>query len=281
MSVPAANIRIAIGSALVAMAVISHAVLLQGRHTDHTLTAPITLADASTTGPEERLTLVPMVGDLVIAEPGAEIIGRDVSGTIRIEAEDVEIRNSRIRGTGDFGILVASGSARITNTEISGFENGIGGDNWTASRVDIFGTTSDGVKIGSYTALEDSWIHDLRPVRGAHADGVQMQSGVRNATVVRNNIDVSTSDSNAAIFLAPDLGPSSSGPVLVEGNFLDGGNYSLYCVDGADGKYAVGNITIRNNYFGSHFTYGPVRVNVPVNWTGNVRVGDANPVLLS
>ena len=33
---------------------------------------------------------------------------------------------------------------------------------------------------------------------------------------------------NAALFIAPDLGPSSPGPVLLERNYLDGGGYTVH-----------------------------------------------------
>ena len=74
---------------------------------------------------------------------------------------------------------------------------------------------------------------------------------------------------NSALFIAPDLGPSTSGPILVEGNYLNGGGFTLFCVDGSNGKYLIGNITIRNNVFGPGAKYGSARVNVPVTWTNN------------
>ena len=72
--------------------------------------------------------------------------------------------------------------------------------------------------------------------------------------VVRNNVINMVSGrevGNAALFIAPDLGPSSPGPVTITGNWLDGGNYTLFCVDGNNGQYFVDNITITDNRFGS------------------------------
>jgi hypothetical protein len=194
----------------------------------------------------------------------------DVSGGISVEAAGVIIRNSVIHGSGSYGVYVRSGSVTISDSEIYGFENAIAGDSWTALRVDIHGTTGDGVKLGSNVLLQDSWIHDMTPSASAHADGAQMQSGERNVTIRHNRIDMTAARSaNSALFLAPDLGPSTDGPVLVEGNYLDGGNYTVYCVDGDDGAYVVGNITFRNNVFGRGARYGIARVNVPVTWSGN------------
>ena len=88
----------------------------------------------------------------------------------------------------------------------------------------------------------------MTPGAGSHADGGQMQSGSRNVMVRHNVIDVGSG--NSALFLAPDLGPSSPGPVTVTGNWLDGGNFTLFCVDGNNGQYFVDHITITDNRFG-------------------------------
>jgi hypothetical protein len=125
----------------------------------------------------------------------------------------------------------------------------------------------DGFKLGDNTLLTDSWVHDFAPEPNAHADGAQMQSGVVKATIRRNTIDVA---GNAALFLAPDLGPSTNGPLLVENNVLGGGNYTLFNVDGNNGQYTVGNITIRNNKFLPNARFGSVLQNVPSAWTNNV-----------
>jgi len=239
-----------------------------------TTSAPVgSWPGAATTGVPDGVTLTASKS-LRVTKDGTVLSGLDVSGDISIEADDVVVRNTRIRGTGTYGILVRSGSVLVEDVEIVGPENAIAGDDWTARRVDIHGTTGDGVKVGSDVTLEDSWIHDLTPARGAHADGVQMQSGVRNLVVRHNRIDVSAAGSaNSAIFLAPDLGPSAPGPVLVVQNYLDGGGYTLFCVDGADGRYVVDDITIRDNTFGGGAEYGAARVNVPVTWSGNVYAG--------
>jgi len=51
---------------------------------------------------------------------------------------------------------------------------------------------------------------------------------------------------------------------------LGGGNYTVYCVDGNNGQYFVGNISITNNRFLKGAQFGDARVTVPVTWTGNV-----------
>ncbi|WP_309135075.1 right-handed parallel beta-helix repeat-containing protein [Cellulomonas sp.] len=240
--------------------------------------APAGRPGPATTGVPDGVVLQPS-GPIVASTPGQVISGLDIAGPVVVRAPDVVITNCRIRGDGTgTGVMTSGGSVTISDSEISGFENGIGFDRWTARRVDVHSMTGDGVKLGSDVLLEDSWIHDLTPGKDAHADGGQMQDGVRNLVVRDNVIDVSGARTNAALFLAPDFGPSTEGPVTVQGNLLDGGGYTLFAVDGGDGRYVVGNITVTDNVFGRRAEYGAARVNVPVTWQRNVWEGTSSPV---
>ena len=165
----------------------------------------------------------------------------------------------------------------IEDTEITGGQNGIQFANWTCRRCNIHGQSQDGVKLGSNVLLEDSWIHDLAPESGAHADAAQMQNGVSNLVVRRNTLDSrgvgeagAPHMGNAALFVAPSLGPNSDGPVLLENNLLAGGNFTLHFSDGNYGQYHQRGVTIRGNRWKrGTFRYGPVRVNDACAWTDN------------
>jgi hypothetical protein len=210
-------------------------------------------------------------GGLTVTAANTVIDGKDISGQVIVKASNVVIKNSKIHGSGSgTGVQVVSGNVTISDSEIYGFENGIGFDNWAAYRVNVHSTTGDGVKLGSSTTLQDSWIHDLTPAAGAHSDGMQVQSGVTNLVVRHNVVDLgSTPNANSALFMAPDLGPSSVGPALFEGNYFNGGNFVVFCVDGNNGQYFIQNITFKDNTFGRQFQYGPKNINVPVTWTNN------------
>lgn len=239
-----------------------------------TSTSPTTTPAGGKPGPANTGvpagTVLTPTGSLTVTADNTVIDGRDVTGTVEVRAANVTIRNTRIRGSGPYCVYVQSGSARVEDSEISGCDNGIAFDNWTAERVELSGLSDDGVKLGSNVTLRDSWIHGMTPSAGAHADGGQVQGGVRNTLVDHNTIDMGASGSNAALFLAPDLGPSTDGPLTVTRNWLNGGNYILYCVDGNNGQYFIGNITISDNRFGRTFNYGPANVNVPITQSGNV-----------
>ena len=232
--------------------------------------------DASSTGVPTGTRLIPS-GPLHITKADTTLDALDITNGIVIDAPNITITRSNIHGTGNYGIQVASGNLTITDSTITGFDNCIGFDDWKAVRVEITGSHGDGAKLGSNVTLASSWIHDLDPAEGAHSDGAQVQSGVRDTTVTGNTINLtggSGTPANSALFLAPDQGPSTDGPLTVTGNLLGGGNFTVYCVDGNDGEYTIGNITIADNTFlPGTSEYGPVRVNVPVRWSGNVLLG--------
>jgi Domain of unknown function (DUF4082) len=212
--------------------------------------------------------LTPYTGPTTITESGTVIDGKDISHTIRIEASNVVIKNSRIHASpSDYWDIYVSGSLNVSNSTLEGADNGMAGDNYTATRVEVTKLGSDGFKLGNNVHIDQAWCHDMSPVPGAHADCVQMQNGVVNSSVTNSWL---VDGDNAAIFLAPDLGPSSNGPVTIDNNVLDYGSYSLYCVDGNNGEYYVKNITITNNRFMHHARYGPADVNVPVTASNNL-----------
>jgi len=208
-------------------------------------------------------------GPLIITEDGTVVDGLDISGNVVVKASDVIIRNSRVTGDSGMGIDVRSGSLVVEDTTVEGFENGVVGDHYTATRVEVTGAFGDGFKIGTDVTLQGSWCHDLAPTPTAHADCGQIQSGVENVLIRGNWFDVGNGIGNAALFLAPDLGPSSIGPLTVENNVLGGGNFSLYCVDGDDGRYFIDAISITGNRFLRNNRYAAMRVNVPALIHGN------------
>lgn len=217
-------------------------------------------------------------GALTITTAGTVLDSLDISGGVLILAPNVTIKRSRIRGSGQYGVYTKGGSVTITDSEIIGFDNAIAFSNWQCIRCDISGQNQDGVKLGSNVRLEASYIHGLTPEAGAHADGAQMQGGETNLYVIGNSIDSSNGGSmgNAAIILKPDFGGSAPGPVVIEGNVLSGGNYTLMHVDSGDARQS--GVTIRGNRFKRVATYGAAMANAPCTWSDNAYVdGQAIP----
>jgi hypothetical protein len=221
-------------------------------------------------------TVLARSGSITVTQPGAVLDSLDISGSVTIKAPNVVIRRSKIHGSGTgLGVRVISGSVSIVDSEIYNFQVGIAYSNWTARRVDIRSMTADGVKLSDNSTLEDSYIHHLTPSSGSHADGAQLESaGAENVVVRGNTIDLANPGvssgygGNSAILLQPDLGELGTGGILVEDNYLNGGNYTLYLTP-SSGK-ELKDVTIRANRFGRVFRYGPRLVKTPVTWTGNV-----------
>lgn len=136
-------------------------------------------------------------------------------------------------------------------------------DLFWATRLDLHDSDGDGVKVlGSNVVVEHSWFHDLGRGVDAHADGIQSQSTTAANVVMRwNNCDMPAREwtpedpynSNACW-----LGPGAD--VRIDGNWLNGGNYTIYCGPG---------IHLTANRFGRDYRYGPVTGTCPTN-TGNV-----------
>jgi hypothetical protein len=218
--------------------------------------------------------LTPYTGPATITANGTVIDAKDIPIGLTIRASNVVITRSRIHSGSGMAVQV-DGSLSISDSTITDSGNGLGGDNFTATRVDLTRLTDDGVKLGNNVHVDQSWCHDLTPSAGAHADCGQMQAGVVNMSVTNSWFD---GGSNSALFLAPDLGPSTNGPVLISNNVLGAGNYTLFCVDGDNGTYFVKNITITNNQFLRTSQYGPARLNVPVTATGNTWYDNGQPL---
>jgi Right handed beta helix region len=218
------------------------------------------------------------MNSLTITQAGTVIDSADIRGGVTIQASNVTIKNSKIEGNGDYGVYVRSGSLTLQDSTVTGFDNSVAGDNYTADRVEVTQSQEDGFKIGDNVTIENSYCHDLVVAPGAHSDCGQVQSGVRNAVIRGNWFDIGNKNGNSALFLAPDLGPSSPGPLIVEDNVLGGGNFTLQCVDGDNGRYFISNITISGNSFLSNSYYGPMRVNVTAKISGNVMKGTSKVV---
>lgn len=223
-------------------------------------------------------TVLTRRGSLLITQPGTVIDKADIRGPVVVDAANVVIRRSKVSGDGDMGVYVRHGSLLLEDVSVVGFDNSVGGDNYTATRVEVTAAGYDGFKIGDNVTIQDSWCHDMTIAGDAHADCGQVQSGVVNVMIRRNWFDI-TDRGNSALFIAPDLGENSPGPLVVEYNVLGGGNFTLQCVDGDYGRYLIGNIAIRRNQFISNSNYGPMRVNVPTSILGNIYRGTLLPVL--
>ncbi|WNV76005.1 right-handed parallel beta-helix repeat-containing protein [Geodermatophilus sp. DSM 44513] len=233
--------------------------------------------------PTEESTGVPTAtqlrrhaGDIVVDEDGTLIEALDIDGCVIIRAHDVTIRASRISCAGSeaspFPIRMMDGysNLKIVDSEIDGLGKApvaLYGNNWTADRIDVH-NSADGVRLGDNTTLRESYVHDLAPQPGLHSDAVQVLHG-RNVTVQGNTLMAynPTLDDplNGAIQTGQLMGPLDD--VLIEGNYMDGGSYTVRGGAVPRDRHHIGVYVFRDNVIGPNCGYGPVDgVGAPVRW---------------
>ena len=224
-------------------------------------------------------------GPLRITEDGAVVDGLDVDGCVTVLADDVTIRNTRIRCDDAGKKLVVTVGDRaenlvIENSEIDGrgkLQVGVGWTRYTLREVDVHGV-ADGARFGHGVTIEDSWVHDMARIGTLHSDALQTTSA--SDVVIRGNVldPTRTEDddlNNAGLMLGSETGSKQVRDVLVEHNLLDGGNYALNVRGDIDAE----DVVIRDNVFGEGSRYGAVLAprSVPLG-DGNVMAASGEPV---
>jgi hypothetical protein len=256
--------------------------------------------DASSTGPRGALA-AHNTGALSINTDGTTISGWDITGSLDIYANNVTIIDSRITSTNWWGINLRSGyhGLRVlhsTITAVPGKGPDNGGEDYAVSNmgdssvevgwsnISIYGNA---LSMGQGN-LHDNYVHDITPFRNQggewqHADALISDGGNSGSLTIRHNTLLNPvgvdQGASASVGLFADTGTVSN--ATVDGNYLAGGAYALYC-----GGAGSTNIRITNNVFSSQYhsnsgVYGAVTAwnaggagNV---WSNN-RMSDGTPV---
>ena len=240
-------------------------------------------AGPATTGVPRGKKLTPS-GPLNIWTPGTVIDGLDIDGCVTVSGSNVVIRNTRIHcdaPKGDVAVYQRGGAKNLLleDVEIDGRGTSpvcVGWTSYTVRRANIHDCV-DGARFGSSVIIEDSWVHDMVKIGSLHPDALQTTGG--EDVVIRGNTlqpQHGTNDvSNAALMVGTELSPRVLDRVLVENNYLDGGNYALNVRADVNARQ----IAIRNNRFGDATRFGPVITppQVPLG-TGNVYAATGGPV---
>jgi hypothetical protein len=225
---------------------------------------PYRAPEQGSVGLPAALELCPS-GPMVVTTPGAVLDGWDVRGGIVVDARDVIVRRSRITGDGaePYGIRTTErGSVRIEDTTLTGHfpEAAIGEDRWTAERVEITGATGDGARLGSGATLRNSWLHGFDPAAGAESNALALHVPDGDVLVEDNRIEMGTGPGHgSAVLIAPSRTGDrvEGGPVVIRGNVMGGGQYTLRQVAGAG---QLRDVRITGNRFRRDAAAGPLRV---------------------
>jgi len=223
---------------------------------------------ASNTGVPAGFIPTPVQGDMTITQDGTTIDGKDIHGFLIIAASNVRVTRSIVRGpstpyTQNAGIIrINSGTnILIEDVEIAVMApwptiDGLWGDNFVGRRLNIHGGV-DGVKAGSNTTLECSYIHDQMyfdsdPNQGGgptHNDAIQILEGTHIRIV--GNLLVAAMDQNAAVQITQDFG--AVGDVRLESNWADGGgctfNISHKGAASLTDVHVIGNRFFRHSFY--------------------------------
>ncbi len=218
---------------------------------------------ASNTGVLSGTTLKKMTGDIVVTVPGTVIENIDLRGLIRVEAPNVTIRNSIVRGrpVTSSAALIFAGSPKaaglvVEDTELVAADsnpwiNGIMGSGFTVRRTEIANVVDTVHIFGDNVRVESSWLHDnlhfaKDPNWGggpSHDDSVQVQKG-NNISIVGNSI---TGAYNAALQVTQDAGVTSG--LTFSKNWTSGGACTVNVAQKARG--AIRGFTMTDNTFGA------------------------------
>jgi hypothetical protein len=233
-------------------------------------------------------------GSITVSTPGTVIDGKDVTGSITVNANNVTIKNSKIHTSGGYWAIksdIDPTGTKIINNEIyspNGFYTGI-----TLNNVFICGNYIHGfenmITGGSNMTIQANYMDKLDGVdANPHYDGIEIYWG-NNTKVWGNNIMMRDVNGNwlgdtGAINLTTEN--SNIDNVDIRGNWIGGGSYTLYVVrSSVNTQYRYTNVSVVNNrWYGSPPTgyamWGPASTDDPITtWSGNV--WDANNQVIS
>jgi hypothetical protein len=214
-------------------------------HDAHAATTPASRPSAANTGVPPGTTLTRHYGNITITKAGTVLKDLDVHGFVVVEASNVTIEGSIVRGGVSHGdtalVKVVSGTnVLVEDSELvpefpSVHIDGIRGANYTVLRANIHGTTDASKVTGDNVTITDSYIHDLPfwahdPDQGgkpAHNDGVEIFVG-KNLHITDNAFYVA-SYGNAAMQVNQNLGTVTD--LHFTGNYADGGNCTVNLVN--------------------------------------------------
>lgn len=208
---------------------------------------------------------------------------RVIEGAVISEALTVEeggsltIRDSHIEGNHPhFMVQTSGGELRIERSSVRPLAPGaraVRGSRVTIVDSDIRGGSTV-LNLGSNSRLSGSFVADPGLVEdpGGHHDAVQT-NGAEGLRVEGSTIIGRWGAQTSALFLQGNKRWDGLRDVHVEGNFLSGGNYTLYLF-AQDGQDAVTGAVVRDNVWNdASWQYGPLsRSNVADDlvWEGNV-----------
>jgi hypothetical protein len=254
--------------------------------------------DETNTGWEPTGVTLTVVNEdpFYVTTPGAVIDSLDIRGMVFVMAANVTIKRCKITSgnqpmvktyepDGSGGLNDLAVGLLIEDTEFDGMSNedstGIGGNGYYTLRRCNLHHIGSGARLGNEVVVEDNYVHDIVSTLTSHNGGFPVDAGV-DVTIRHNTILM---DSGNGYVIAsyngiPDGNVVSD--VLIENNFLAGGNYIVY--GGSPGNVTP-NLRVLNNKFSRMFFanggfFGPAaNCSDVAEWSGNVWADTGDPVV--
>ncbi len=187
------------------------------------------------------------------------------NGQVTVKVNGLTLRNFEING-GNYGVYndVFTGTPTtglvLEDGEITGQgSSGLAVSNTTARRLHVHHQSADAFKPFSNVVIEDCYVHHLGSIATSHADGVQQVNG-SNVTIRGNNFDMPHDEpgynNSICVIIQTGNGPVSN--VTIDGNWINGGGYSVHVSDKGNGYGYPTNAKVTNNRFGRDYQFGPM-----------------------
>lgn len=223
--------------------------------------------DEGEVGPRTPVLKDEVHGGVTIDKDDTVIQSTAFYGKVTIKARRVKLIDCSIFASGLYGVHVPSRdySVHMDWCLVDGMGQtsvAVGMKNFTFQNGEIRGSGSDLVRADGDVLIHRSRLHSLHRTPGAHLDAIQLLKG-ENIEITNNWIDIAertaldTVDYMNSCFIIS--AGSNGGPVtnvLLQYNYFNGGNYSLYL--GAGGAFPVEQVKVRDNRYGRDQRFGVV-----------------------
>lgn len=227
--------------------------------------------DATNTGVPAGTILTAYSGPSTITIAGTVVDSKTINITLRVSAANVVIQNCMIIADSFYGIG-ANGAANITVQNCTIVGNGVSSDNGILGSGTFLSNNISGFENGitlqdGASTVKGNYVHDLAGGSSGspHYDGIELHGGQSGVLIEGNNV-INNHEFTSAVFIKNDTGPITN--VMVRGNRLVGGGYTVYADNRGSGGALTG-ISFINNSIGGGF-YGYSLLTAPVTWSGNI-----------
>ena len=198
------------------------------------------------------------------------IEGKNISGSITVQASNVTIRNDCVTSSYNYPVHFVSGSnLTVEDTTITGTGGGCSravepaGNGAIMDRLNVSGC-EDGIQMYDHDRPGEL----LHPRPGVHLVLAQRRGAAKRRQRRRggHNTIFNPHNQTSCVNFTTDFGGICD--ITITGNLLNGGNYTIYSRSGGNGDPT--GVSVTDNQFGGADVFGLLSADGSVTWSGNV-----------